>query len=121
MESTVHIPAAPGRFVARDLAIDAAGCVFRLVERVRPAYADLADQARRAAASVPLNLSEGAGRTGKDRDYHFRVAFGSAREAAASVELLMAVGAVDPRSGAAALALLDRVQAITWRLCHPRP
>ena len=118
METIDFIPATPGRFVARELALEAAGRVFRLVQGLKAEYSDLADQARRAAASVPLNLSEGAARAGKDRDYHFRVAHGSAGEMASCVELMVAVGAVDGAAGADALALLDRVKAITWRMTH---
>ena len=50
---------------------------------------DLADQARRAAASVPLNLAEGAGnRPGSgQRRKSYEIARGSAYEVAAALDL----------------------------------
>ena len=54
--------------------------VFGMVGGVPQSCVDLADQARRAMASVPLNLAEGAGRAGRDRVYHFRIAYGSVKE-----------------------------------------
>ena len=110
------IEKAPNRFVAHELALRAATMVFSLVEKTPRTSADLADQARRAAASVPLNLAEGAGRAGKDRVYHFRIAYGSLKEVDTAVRLLIDIGAVAPREGWEAMALLDRIGALIWRL-----
>ena len=115
---TVLAPA-PGRFIAYELSLEAASQVFQLVEKVKPSAANLADQARRSASSIPLNLAEGNGRVGRDRLHHFRIAHGSAREASSCIELLVAIGAVDRAEGGEVIELLDRVKAITWRLVHP--
>jgi len=69
--------------------------------------------------SVPLNLAEGAGRRGRDRIHHWRIAYGSALEARTALELLVATGCVNAEAAAAAAGLLDRVAAMTWRLVHP--
>jgi four helix bundle protein len=50
--------------------------------------AALRDQARRAADSVVLNLAEGAHSLGGNRNKHFRIARGSAAEAAATLDLV---------------------------------
>jgi four helix bundle protein len=110
------IEKAPNRFVAHELALRAAVMVFALVENTPRTSTDLADQARRAAASVALNLAEGAGRAGKDRLYHFRIAYGSLRETDTAVRLLIDIGAVAPREGWEAMALLDRIGALVWKL-----
>ena len=110
----------PGQFVAHDLAIEAAAAVYQLVDKVSPTHRSLADQARRSSASVPLNLAEGAGRAGNDRLQHFRIAFGSAKETRSSIQLLTAIGAVNNPGAAKTLALLDRVNAMSYRLAHPR-
>ncbi len=78
----------------------------------------LAQQLRRAASSVSLNLSEGRRRTGKDRIHLWRVAAGSADEVAASLRVAEAFGYVQGSGTARSLALCDRVLAMLWRLTH---
>ena len=78
----------------------------------------LAEQLRRAAASVPLNLSEGRRRHGRDRIHLWRVAAGSADEVAAGLRVAEAWGHLDTASTAPALALCDRILAMLWRLTH---
>ena len=104
------------RFVAYDLAVDAATAVLRLLEQMPRRHSDLADQGRRAVTSGPLNLGEGAARSGRDRLYHYRVALGSLREAKTAVELAVRLALVDRREGAEALELVDRCCAMAWRL-----
>ena len=79
---------------------------------------DLAKQVRRAAASVPLNVSEGARRTGKDRIHLWRVAAGSADEVAAGLRVAEAFGYMKDAASARSLALCDRVLAMLWRMTH---
>ena len=86
-----------------------------IVERRDP---DLARQIRRAAASVPLNLSEGSRRKGKDRIHLWRVAAGSADEVLASLRVAEAFGYLGADATARALGLCDRVLAMLWRLTH---
>jgi four helix bundle protein len=80
----------------------------------------LADQAIRSASSVPANLAEGHGRSGRDRMHHWRIAYGSAKEVDSHLRLLVATGAVDGRRVSTVLRLFDEVRAMTWRLLHPR-
>jgi four helix bundle protein len=77
---------------------------------------DLAEQLRRAATSVPSNISEGAQRTGKDRHHFYRVAAGSAAEVRTQLEVAWAWGYIDTAVIGTALALLDRVIAMLWKL-----
>jgi len=106
-------------FDAHDVACEAAVHVLRLVRRASPTPRALADQTVRAVTSVPLNLAEGAGRRRRDRVHHWRIAYGSAREARTALELLVAAGCVDVEAATTADALLDRVAAMAWRLLHP--
>jgi len=101
-------------FEAHDVARDAAILVLKLVRHTPAAHRTLTDQTVRAVTSVPLNLAEGAGRRGRDRVHHWRIAYGTA------LELLVATGSVDDQAAAAAVALLDRVAAMAWRLVEPR-
>jgi four helix bundle protein len=76
----------------------------------------LADQLRRAAQSVPLNIAEADRRTLRDRRNRFRIALGSAAEVAACLDVAVALGYVDEARVAPALELVDRVRAMTYRL-----
>jgi len=65
--------------VARDAALAA-----KQVTRADP---DLARQLRRASASIPLNIAEGAGSRGRNRVARYADALGSARETSACFDL----------------------------------
>lgn len=96
-----------------------------LVSALRPTLGELmksdrslADQLRRAASSVVLNIAEGNRRTGKDRVHFFRIAAGSAAEVQAALDVARAWGMIG--AALAAEAELDRVLAMLWRLTHRR-
>ena len=108
------------RFLALDLAIEVVGNVHELVNKAPPSASALVDQARRSSVSIPLNLSEGAGRSGRDRLQHWRIAHASSKETTTAIQLLHAMGILNPQLAAHTLAQLDRVNALTYRLAHPR-
>ena len=101
---------------AQAIATQVASLLLTRLAKVPAAYRDLADQARRAATSIPLNIAEASGRTGKDRNHHFRIAYGSAQETTVAVQLLRSVGVVSLADETVLLQLLDRVKAMAWRL-----
>jgi len=101
-------------------ALDAAGEALALVARVPPPLKSLSDQVARAASSVPANISEGHGRSGRDRTHYWRIAYASAKEVDSHLRLLARVGAVDLTRTASTLRLFDEVRAMTWRLLHPK-
>ena len=109
------------RFDALEKATTAAGIAISLVMRVPAPLKSLADQVIRSASSVPANLAEGAGRSGRDRLHHYRIAYGSAKEVDTHLRLLVGAGAIDRTRVFTALNLFDDVRAITWRLLHPKP
>ncbi|HEV8324281.1 MAG TPA: four helix bundle protein [Myxococcota bacterium] len=78
----------------------------------------LADQVRRSASSVPLNLAEGRRRAGKDRLHSYRIAAGSADEVRAALLVAAAWDWLDGASVAEPLRLLDHLLAILWKLTH---
>ena len=108
------------RFIAHEKALKAAHIAISVVLRVPAPLRSLADQVVRSASSVPANLAEGAGRSGKDRAYHWRIAYGSAKEVDTHLQLLVASGAVNADHADKALRLFDDVRALTWRLLNPR-
>lgn len=105
--------------IAHSKALEAAGIAIDLVMRVPAPLKSLADRAIRSASSVPANLAEGHGRSGRDRLYHWRIAYGSAKELDTHLRLLLAARAIDAGRAQHTLQLLDEVRAITWRLLHP--
>jgi four helix bundle protein len=107
-------------FIVHSKAIEAAGIAIGLVTRLPLHLRSLADQVVRSASSVPANLAEGQGRSGRDRAYHWRIAYGSAREIDSHLELLAGAGAINPQRADFARQLFDEVRALTWRLLHPK-
>jgi len=111
----------PGNtLIAHSKALEAAGMSIALVTRVPTPLKSIADQVIRSASSVPANLTEGHGRTGRDRMYHWRIAYGSAKEVDTHLRLLTQAGAIDKTQTTAALELFDEVRAMTWRLLNPK-
>ena len=118
-EVTMRNVTRSSNLIACETALEAAGMAIQLVLRVPAPLKSLADQVVRSASSVAANLSEGQGRTGRDRMQHWRIAYGSAREVDCHLRLLVQAGVVDRRRATAALSLFDEVRAMTWRLLHP--
>jgi four helix bundle protein len=89
-----------------------------LLKRLASIDPKLEDQARRAATSVALNLAEARPRAGRDQRNRYRISLGSAAEVGAALDVAVSLGYIAAAEAADALALLDRVRAMTWRLSH---
>ena len=90
---------------------------FAVAERVPREYASLADQLKRAAMSIPLNIAEGSAKPdGPDRRRYHAIARGSAMECAAILDVIRLLP--DPQLGALQEAknLLIRVVEMLSRL-----
>jgi four helix bundle protein len=66
-----------------------------LMERIGTKDPNLADQLRRAATSVPLNLHEGAYSQGRNVRARFHNALGSAAEVRACLDVAEALGYIE--------------------------
>src|SRR5512142_671406 len=108
-----HMP-----FQVLEVAIELVAALRAPVAAIAARDPDLARQLRRAAASVPLNISEGNQRRGGDRLHHFRIAAGSAAETLAGPRVALAFGYAEADGLTIALALCDRVKAMLWQLTH---
>jgi four helix bundle protein len=120
-------------FMAYEVSLQLVGSLRTLVPMIERGDRDLADQMRRAASSIVLNLAEGQRSAKGNRQKHYAIAHGSANEVKAALELARAWGWLDDshdegdtnetlpvRRAREAHELLDRLLAILWRLTHPR-
>jgi len=68
----------------------------RIADGLPPRYAAMADQLRRAALSIPLNIAEGSGKTsGPDQRRFYSIARGSAMECAAIIDACSALAVIE--------------------------
>ena len=115
MKQTTDSPRS--NFQAFRVAMQAIALLPPVIARVAAAGdRSLADQLRRAAASIALNLDEGAERRGRDQAHFYRIANGSARETRTALDVAVALGYLGADDIADAWALLDRVAAMLCKL-----
>ena len=106
-------------FVAYEVSMKMVKSVAPVIQAVARKDRALADQMRRAASSVPLNVAEGSRRNGKDRKHSYRIAAGSAHELRTAIRVAESWGYVDAQSVGPVDALLDRELALLWGLTRP--
>jgi four helix bundle protein len=84
-------------------------------------YAELCDQLKRAALSVPLNIAEASGRTGSlDNAKHFTIARGSALECGAILDACNALQILEPKIYIDAKRLIVAEVSMLTKLCMKR-
>jgi four helix bundle protein len=86
--------------------------------RCPSAHKELADQLRRAALSIPLNISEGNGKIGRDSRRYYQAARGSVMECGCAVDACLTFGLISAEERESALALLDRLVAMLTRMAR---
>ncbi|HEX7604911.1 MAG TPA: four helix bundle protein [Polyangiaceae bacterium] len=100
-------------------AIEFLACSTALPQNLPKGYSSLAEQLRRAALSVPLNIAEGAGRVSEaDGARHYAIARGSAMECAAIVDALRVLSVVDEEEYERTNELLARIVAMLTKMCR---
>src|SRR5579862_1557812 len=99
-------------FDAYRVAIELLRALQPVLEMIRTHDRNLADQAKRAGTSIPLNVAEGRQRGGRDRKHFYRIALGSTAEVGAALDVALACGYVSEDVLVSALELLDRERAM---------
>jgi four helix bundle protein len=104
------------KLIAHEKALEAAGDAIALVMRVPAPLKSIADQVMRSASSVPANLAEGHGRTGRDRLHFWRIAYASAEEVDSHLRPFIQAGAINRGLTVTTLSTFGEVRAMTRRL-----
>lgn len=82
--------------------------------------AELADQLRRAAQSIPQNIAEGCGRTTRaDKAKHYTIARGSAMECASHLDVMKIDELIAIELYDRSIRLLERIVAMLTKLVDP--
>ena len=83
-------------------------------------HADLADQLRRSAQSIPQNIAEGCGRTTRaDKARHYAIARGSAMESASHLDVMQVDELIEAELYQRGMSLLERIVAMLTKLIDP--
>jgi four helix bundle protein len=105
-------------FISYEVSLEVIQSLRSLLPQIERNDRDLADQLKRAASSVVLNLAEGQRLTKGNKTKHYAIAHGSANEVRAAIQTAVAWGWIE--EAGEQLALVDRLLALLWRLNHPR-
>jgi four helix bundle protein len=90
-----------------------------LLEAFPRGHANLADQLRQAALSIPLNMAEGAGKSiAGDQGRFFAIARGSAMECAAILDACLILELVEAGRVEQGKGLLERVVGMLTKMCR---
>lgn len=91
----------------------------RVVESMPKGNAGLADQLKRAALSIPLNIAESSGKTTTpDRKRFCAIARGSAMECSAILDACRALSLVDDKVLDEGKSLLVRIVSMLTKMCR---
>ena len=105
------------KLVVYRVSLEYVGNVYELSSRLKGNHRHARDHLLRASQSIPLNIAEGNGKSGrKDRRRYFEIARGSALECAAIQDVLEVGGAMTAEENAANKELLNRIVAMLTKL-----
>jgi four helix bundle protein len=106
----------PQPFRALSLSYDLIEALSSVIPAIREHDASLADQLRRAAQSVALNLAESTGNSRGNRRSRIETAFGSTQETKAALHIARCWRYVDEAAIRRAFDLADDIAKLCWRL-----
>jgi four helix bundle protein len=101
------------------LVIQFVACAGDVISGLPAGQSSVADQLRRAALSIPLNIAESSGRMGRaDAARHCAIARGSALESAAILDVCSALRLVESARIRDGQALLLRIVQMLSKMCR---
>ena len=101
------------------LSIQFVAAAIAVSERIPRGYASLADQLRRAAMSIPLNIAEGVGKASKAEQARFHaVARGSAMECGAILDVVRVLRVESSDSLDQAKEMVVRIVGMLSKMCR---
>jgi four helix bundle protein len=93
--------------------------VFKSIAALPRGYSALADQWRRAAVSIPLNIGEGSGKTSiGERTHAYAIARGEAMECGAILDVVRILGTVAESELDESKVLVTRMVEMLSRMCR---
>jgi four helix bundle protein len=104
--------------IVHQVALEMITQIKPLIDRIARQDRSLAQQIRRSASSVPLNIGEGAHSRGGNSTARFQDAAGSASETRSALQVAAAWGYVTVAQQELVDAKLDRILAMLWGLTH---
>jgi four helix bundle protein len=91
----------------------------RMLNKLPKGNTILSDQLKRASISIPLNIAEGAGKTGPaDKKKFYAIARGSAMECSAVFDVSNILGIVEEGMYAEGKELLKRIVSMLTKMCR---
>lgn len=100
-------------------AIEHLACVFKWLPLLPRGHSALADQWRRAAMSIPLNIGEGAGKTSAaERAHCYAIARGEAMECGAILDVVRLLNAAPDADVAHGKQLVVRIVEMLTKMCR---
>jgi len=103
-------------FIAYQVSLEGIRCLRPVVELIASRDPNLADQIRRAATAVPLQLQEARRRRSRDRTCRYRAAGAEAGEVLAGLDAADAWAYAEPAVLAAPRAIYDRLCGLIYPL-----
>jgi four helix bundle protein len=103
------------------VSIEFMGVAINIADDIPRGYSSLADQLKRAAWSIPLNIAEGCGKNRiNDKRRFYAIARGSAMECAAIVDVCKVLKIDNENSFNKGKTLLTRIVSMLTKLCQIR-
>ena len=100
-------------------AIEHLACVFKWLTQLPRGHSALADQWRRAAMSIPLNIAEGTGKTSvAERAHCYVIARGEAMECGAILDVVRLLQAMPDAELACGKQLVVRMVEMLTKMCR---